>query len=344
MDESHPQTGPQFKKVLGPIDLTVIGVAGSVGAGIFAFSGVAAARYAGPAVVLSYALAGFCALFFCASYAEMAAMIPNSAGACTFATAAFGRFVGWLIGWSLIAEYIFATSAVSIAWSAYFTDLLHHFNVNIPLQYSSSPIDYDESSNVLYTGAWLNLPAIIIVFLSAGVVMVGAREFSLLTTVILSIKVGTLLLFVLFGFSYIDTQNWNPFIPPEESFGHYGWTGVLRATSLTAFAFIGFDAVATAAKESVDPVKDMPLAMFTTIGICLVLYSSVSLVLTGLVHYTALASPDPLIVAATAAGPSFAWILPCIQVARAHGPAAQRECSSRAQRWELCQRTAERTA
>jgi APA family basic amino acid/polyamine antiporter len=316
-EETEDGKPPELKRVLGPIDLVVIGVAGSVGAGVFAFSGVAAARYAGPAVVLSYLFAGFCALFFCAPYAEMAAMIPNSAGACSFATVAFGRFLGWLVGWSLIAEYMFAASAVSIAWSAYFTGFFHQLQLDIPQVISTSPIDYDQSSNILFTGAWFNLPAVLLIFLCSGVVMVGAKEFSLLTAIILSVKVGTLILFVLFGCMFVNPHNWDPFIPPEASFGHFGWTGVLRASSLTTFAFIGFDAIATAAKESLDPVADMPVAMFSTIGICIVLYSSVSLVLTGLVSYTALAEPDPLIVAATAAGPGFSWIIPFIQVALA---------------------------
>ena len=310
-----PAVKPALKKVLGLFELTMIGVSGSIGAGVFVLSGVAASRYAGPAVTLSYFIAGICSTFFCVSYAEMASMIQASGGAYSYTMAAFGRFVGWLVGWSLVAEYTFTVAAVSTCWSSAVVDLVAMSGAQFPPLVASAPFSFSDHSEMAATGSLFNLPAVLLICTCSLVVMLGTRETSWATTTILLVKLLTLLLFVALGLPRARAENWTPFIPPAEGFGRFGWAGVLRASSLLFFAYIGFDAVTTAAKESLRPAQDLPRAMLASLAVCAFVYCTVAATMTGLLPYPRLAAPDPLAVAAEAAGPDLAWLAVAIRAA-----------------------------
>ena len=298
-----------LKRTLGALNLTLLGIGAIIGAGIFVLTGTAAAQYAGPAIVLSFVLAGLGCLFAGLCYAEFASMIPIAGSAYTYGYATLGELVAWIIGWDLILEYLFAASTVAVGWSGYFTSLLKQFGVNLPEALTTAPFSVQGTHTLVPTGAIINLPAMLLIGMLTTLLVVGIQESARLNNIIVFVKVAIVFLVIGFGFMYVTPSNWHPFIPPNTGeFGHFGLSGVVRGAAVIFFAYIGFDAVSTAAQEAKNPQRDLPIGILGSLAICTVLYILMALVLTGLASYTELNVPDPVYVAIAKAGPALAWL------------------------------------
>ena len=301
--QAEAKNDTRLKRALGPVNLTALGIGAIIGAGIFVLTGQAAAKYAGPAIVLSFVLAGMACAFAGLCYAEFSALIPVSGSAYTYAYATLGEFVAWIIGWDLILEYLFAASTVAVGWSGYVVSFLKEFGVVIPAQFTSAPYDHhapaDAGWNIwrlftegwVSTGATLNVPAMLIVGFVTFLLVLGIKESATFNNIIVAIKMTVILTFIAVGFAFINRHNWHPFIPPSLGPGEFGWGGIVRGAGVIFFAYIGFDAVSTAAQEAKKPQRDMPIGMLASLAICTVLYIIVSLVLTGVVNYQSLNVP-----------------------------------------------------
>jgi APA family basic amino acid/polyamine antiporter len=315
-----------LKRALGPVNLVALGIGAIIGAGIFVLTGQAAANYAGPAIVYSFILAGTACALAGLCYAEFSAMIPIAGSAYTYGYATLGELLAWIIGWDLILEYLFAASTVAVGWSGYVVSFLKDLGINIPPQFTSAPYVHtappDAGFNVwrLFTEGWsstgavLNVPAMLIVGLITILLIIGISESASFNNVIVIIKLTVVFLFIGFGLAYINRENWEPFVPPAAGPGKYGWDGILRGAGVIFFAYIGFDAVSTAAQETKNPQRDMPIGILGSLAICTVLYIAVALVLTGIVKYTQLNVPDPIAVGINAAGPGLAWLRPIVKI------------------------------
>jgi len=301
--ELHEQeaAGNELRRVLGPLQLTLLGIGGIIGTGIFVLTGTAAANHAGPALPLSFIIAGLGCTFAGLCYAEFAAMIPVTGSAYSYSYATLGEGVAWFIGWNLVLEYLFAVATVSVGWSGYAVSLLDQLHIHIPAALSNAPFgtpEGKESFEIVRTGAIINVPAILIVAAIGTICYIGIKQSASFNSVIVAIKVTVIVLFILFGVSYIDTANWHPFIPPNTGqTGVFGWSGVMAASGVIFFAYIGFDAISTAAQESKNPQRDMPIGILASLVICTVLYVIVSAVLTGMVHYRELDVAAPVALA-----------------------------------------------
>ncbi len=317
----------KLKRALGPVNLTALGIGAIIGAGIFVLTGHAAAQYAGPGIVYSFILSGLACAFAGLCYAEFASMIPLSGSAYTYGYATLGEFVAWIIGWSLILEYLFAAGTVAVGWSGYVVSLLKDMHIVIPAAFTSAPYDHTTAPGLHWydlwqlfaqgwtsTGAVLNVPAMLIVAVLTILLVLGIKESVNFNNAIVAIKLAVILTFLAVGVAYINKNNWHPFVPPNVGPGEFGWSGVVRAAGVIFFAYIGFDAVSTAAQESRNPQRDMPIALLASLGICTVLYITVSLVLTGIVNYTQLNVPAPIAVAVSSLGPSLHWLVYFIKI------------------------------
>jgi len=315
-----------LKRALGSINLVALGIGAIIGAGIFVLTGQAAANYAGPAIVYSFILAGTACALAGLCYAEFAAMIPIAGSAYTYGYATLGELLAWIIGWDLILEYLFAASTVAVGWSGYVVSFLRDLGINFPSEFTSAPYTHtappDAGLNVwrLFTEGWtstgavLNVPAMVIVAVITILLIIGISESATFNDFVVVIKLTVVLLFIGFGIGYIHKENWEPFIPPPAGTGKYGWDGIVRGAGVIFFAYIGFDAVSTAAQETKNPQRDMPIGILGSLAICTVLYITVALVLTGIVKYTQLNVPDPIAVGINAAGPGLAWLRPVVKI------------------------------
>jgi basic amino acid/polyamine antiporter, APA family len=288
-----------LKRSLGPVSLVLFGVGVIIGAGIFVLTGHAAARIAGPAITLSFLLAAVACAFAGLCYAEFASMIPVAGSAYTYAYATLGEFAAWIIGWDLILEYTVGAIAVAIGWSGYLVSFLGDLGIALPGALTAPPIAFDVGTRAwALTGAFVNLPAAAVVFFITAVLVLGIRESALLNSVIVVLKVTIIVAFIGAGAFFIKPALWHPFVPANQGvYGVYGWSGVLRGAGVIFFAYIGFDAVSTLAQETNDPKRNVPIGILGSLVICALLYVAVSLVLTGVVPYTALDTPAPLAVA-----------------------------------------------
>lgn len=269
----------QLKKTLGAFDLTMLGIGAIVGTGIFVLTGVAAAEHAGPALVLSFVLSGLACVFAALCYAEFASTVPVSGSAYTYSYTAFGELVAWMIGWDLILEYGVASAAVASGWSGYAQGLLAGFGIHLPVALTNA---FDASK-----GTIIDLPAVVIIFVITLLLMKGTRESARFNTLMVIIKVAVILLFLIVGIGYVKPENWSPFMP-------FGFAGVATGAATVFFAFIGFDAVSTAAEEVRNPQRDMPIGIITSLLVCTLLYIDVSLTLTGIVPYDMLNVKNPV--------------------------------------------------
>jgi len=344
-DSTDKENG--FKKTLSAVNLTTLGIGAIIGAGIFVLTGQAAAQYAGPAIVISFIISGMACAFAGLCYAEFAAMIPISGSAYTYAYSTLGELLAWIIGWDLILEYLFAASTVSVGWSGYMVSFLNDFGINIPAYLTAAtgtvlanipdigwkPITEQLTKELAGKGilintlpqvtALFNLPAMLIIAVITCLLIVGIKESANFNSIMVIVKVAVIILFIVIGFQFIKTVNWHPFIPDEvvDSAGksHFGWMGVLRASGVIFFAYIGFDAVSTAAQEAKNPQKHMPIGILGSLSISTILYILVALVLTGLVSYTSLNVADPIAVGVNAMGEGMFWLRPIIKIAAIAG-------------------------
>lgn len=285
-----------LKRTLSSSGLVALGVGAIIGAGLFSLTGIVAAENAGPAVTISFIIAAIACAFAGLCYAEFAAMIPVAGSAYTYSYATMGEFMAWIIGWDLVLEYALAAATVSASWAQYFNELLIIFNIHIPREFLFGP----------WEGGIVNLPAIIVVCLLSLVLMRGTRESSLINNILVVIKVAVVLIFIALGWSFIDPANHTPYIPTnvgeemlksgqiglldffrEGYFGQFGVSGILRGAGVLFFAFIGFDAVSTAAQEAKNPQKGMPIGIIGSLVVCVILYVLFGHVMTGLEHYLA---------------------------------------------------------
>jgi APA family basic amino acid/polyamine antiporter len=293
-----------LKRTLTATDLVLLGIGAIIGTGIFVLTGRAAAAHAGPAVVLSFVAAGIASAFAGLCYAEMASMIPIAGSAYTYSYATMGELVAWIIGWDLILEYAVGAATVSVGWSGYVVAFLRDFaHVNLPEALTSAPFNYDDVTNqFVLTGAVLNVPAVVITALATAILVVGIKESARFNGVIVYVKVVVVLLFIAFGARFVQSHNLHPFIPANEGPGRFGFSGIMRGASVVFFAYIGFDAVSTAAQETRNPQRDLPIGILGSLAICTVLYIATSLVLTGVVPFSQLSVPHPVAFAAKATG------------------------------------------
>lgn len=306
-----------LRRTLGLTQLVVLGVGAVIGAGIFVITGQAAAEHAGPALTLSFVLAGLAAALAALSYAEFAAMLPVSGSAYVYAYATFGELLAWFIGWNVVAEYLLAVSSVAVGWSGYAVGLLKSMGIHVPGVLADAPVSFKDG-HLQWTGAWLNLPALLIVAALTLLLYRGTRQSTWFASVVVVLKVLVVLLFVLFGVQYIDPSLWHPFVPANQGGDHYGWSGVFRAATSVFFAYIGFDAVATAAQETRNPQFNVPAGILISLTICTVLYIIVAAVLTGLVPYAQLGTAEP-VATALAAHPALGWLKVVTQIGAVAG-------------------------
>ncbi len=294
-----------LKRALGPLNLIALGIGAIIGAGIFVLTGQAAALHSGPAVPLSMILVGIACALAGLCYAEMASTVPVAGSAYTYSYATMGELVAWIIGWDLVLEYAAGAATVGVGWSGHFVSLLSLFGVHLPDQLTNAPTQWCTASQVgmmgcahsglNLTGAILNLPAVGIVILMSTILVIGIKESATVNNFIVALKVTIILLVVFVGVSHINTSNWHPFIAPNAGeWGTYGWSGVLRGAGLVFFAYIGFDAVSTAAQETRNPQKDLPIGILGSLAVCTLLYVIVSAVLVGMVPYSQLNLPAPM--------------------------------------------------
>ncbi len=340
MVEASEEGEHSLKRALGPVNLITLGIGAIIGAGIFVLTGSAAAMYAGPAIVLSFILAGSGCVFAGLCYSEFASLIPIAGSAYTYGYATLGEIFAWIIGWDLILEYAFGASTVASGWAGYFVSFLQDFGISIPPQFTATP--YSHMGNawvpnmlVQYHGRWellttlaptlrqngvdaatlpqvqgvFNIVAFLVICLITFILVVGIKESANFNSAIVIVKVSIVLVFIAIAAAFVmrhptvASTNWHPFIPPNEgSFGKYGWSGIARAAGVIFFAYIGFDAVSTAAQEAKNPQRDMPIGILGSLVICTILYIVVSGLLTGMVPYSALNVAAPVAVGIDATG------------------------------------------
>jgi APA family basic amino acid/polyamine antiporter len=324
-------TDHSLKRVLGPLNLTMLGIGAIIGTGIFVLTGTVAALNAGPAVVLSFALAGIASIFAALCYSEFASLVPMAGSAYTYGYATLGELIAWIIGWDLVLEYALGAVTVAIGWSGYVVSFLHDVGIDIPAVLSAArgtvlietADGWKAVSDALlqsisaggvdpntlpHLTALFNLPAVIIIALVTALLVVGIKESANFNNAIVFVKVAVVLLFIVFAAHAVNPANWHPFIPPQTVTdgvpvaGEFGWSGVFTGAAIVFFAYIGFDAVSTAAQEAKNPQKDMPIGIIGSLLICTVLYIIVSGIATGVMSYKELNVPDPIAVVADRAG------------------------------------------
>jgi basic amino acid/polyamine antiporter, APA family len=306
-----------LRRALGPLNLTTLGIGSIIGTGIFVLTGTAASQNAGPALVISMIIAGIACAFAGLCYAEFAAMIPVAGSAYTYAYATMGELMAWIIGWDLVLEYALSTATVAVGWSGYFLSLLGDAGIHLPAALSAAPGETVTMAGGTAGGVF-NLPAALIVLLVASLLVVGIKQSANANTVLVIIKSIVLVVFVLAGAAYVNRENLTPFIPPNAGkFGAFGWSGILRGAGVMFFAYIGFDAVSTAAQEAKNPQRDMPIGILASLAICTVIYIAVAIVLLGIVHYSKLNVADPLAVGIDATG--LTWFSPILKVSALFG-------------------------
>lgn len=300
--ESRGERGPHLERALGFWSLTAFGVGCTIGAGIFSLTGDVAAHQAGPAVSLAFMLASLACFFAGLCYAEFAALVPISGSAYSYAYVTLGELTAWIIGWSLVLEWLFSASLVAISWSGYAQAGLRDLGLAFPPLLSQAPFTVDARHHVIATGAWLDLPAVAVVLACTALLLAGTRTSAAVNTAIVLAKVLALIVLVAVGARYVQPANWRPFIPANGgSFGQFGWSGLARGAGILFFAYIGFDGVSTLAEEARNPQRTLPWSLFASLLVCTMLYVSVSLVITGLADYRSLAVADPLYYALSAA-------------------------------------------
>src|SRR5688572_14561380 len=318
MSEAHDTGSHTLRRTLGAGGLIALGIGAIIGAGLFSITGMAAANHAGPAITISFVVAALGCLFAGLCYAEFASMIPVAGSAYTYSYATMGEFIAWIIGWDLVLEYAVGAATVGISWSRYLVRFLEGFDVHLPVSLTLGPWD----------GGIINLPAVFIIVLMSLSLIKGTKESAFVNGFIVALKVSVVLIFIFLGWKYINNDNYNPYIPDNSgTFGEFGFSGIIRAAAIVFFAYIGFDAVSTAAQEAKNPKRDMPWGILGSLAICTILYILFAHVMTGVTSYTTFVGKDgiaPVAVAidhmgaADASGvvkPDYPWLNRAIVVA-----------------------------
>lgn len=308
VDTTAAPTTARLKRVLRAPALTAIGLGSMIGSGIFVLTGTVAANQTGPALTIALLIAAFGCGLTALCYSEFAAFLPVSGSAYSYAYATLGEAVAWFIGWNLLLEYLMSASAVAVGWSGYVVSVLNDVGIHLPTGLVSAPFGKLADGHLGLTGALVNVPAVLIVAVLAGVCYAGIRESAVANNIMVVIKVVIILIFVVAGLSYIDPQLWTPYIPPNTgTFGHFGWSGIFQGAAIIFFSYIGFDAASTAALEARNPQRDVPIGIIGALVISVVLYVAMAAVMTGMVHYTKLDVGAP-VAAALDAHPQLSWL------------------------------------
>ena len=300
--QNEALTDHSLKRALGALNLTMLGIGAIIGTGIFVLTGTVAAVNAGPAVVLSFVLAGIASIFAALCYSEFASLVPMAGSAYTYGYATLGEIFAWIIGWDLVLEYALGAVTVAIGWSGYVVSFLHDIGLDVPCALSGARGTVVKCADGTSMTAVFNLPAVVIIALVTTLLVIGIKESATTNNVIVFIKLAVVVLFIVFAAHAVNPANWHPFIPAAEGQGHFGWDGVVAGGGIVFFAYIGFDAVSTAAQEAKNPQKDMPIGIIGSLLICTLLYILVSGIATGVTPYKDLNVPDPIAVAADRAG------------------------------------------
>src|SRR5947208_4294403 len=301
--QTEALTDHSLKRSLGALNLTMLGIGAIIGTGIFVLTGTVAALNAGPAVVRSFTFAGIASIFAALCYSEFASLVPMAGSAYTYGYATLGELIAWIIGWDLVLEYALGAVTVAIGWSGYVVSFLHDIGINVPCAFSAARGTVVHCVDGSTATAIFNLPAVIIIAIVTFLLVIGIKESATVNNVIVFVKVAVVLLFIIGAAHAVNPANWHPFIPPSTGVrGEFGWSGVMTGAGIVFFAYIGFDAVSTAAQEAKNPQKDMPIGIIGSLLICTALYILVSGIATGVISYKELNVPDPISVAADHAG------------------------------------------
>jgi APA family basic amino acid/polyamine antiporter len=283
LSESRETGTHTLKRSLGAGGLVALGIGAIIGAGLFSITGGAAANHAGPAITISFVVAALGCLFAGLCYAEFASMIPVAGSAYTYSYATMGEFIAWIIGLDLVLEYAVGAATVGISWSRYLVKFFDGFNIHLPPELVTGPWD----------GGVINLPAVFIIVLMSLLLIKGTRESATVNVFIVALKITVVLVFIFLGWKYINNANYHPYIPDNTGkFGDFGFSGIIRAAAIVFFAYIGFDAVSTAAQEAKNPKRDMPIGILGSLAICTILYILFAHVMTGVTSYTTFRGQD----------------------------------------------------
>jgi APA family basic amino acid/polyamine antiporter len=313
--EANQQGEGSLKRTLGPINLILIGVGLTLGAGLFSITGLAAANHSGPAVTLSFVIAALGCGFAALCYAEFASMIPVAGSAYTYSYATMGELFAWIIGWDLVLEYSVGCATVAISWSQYLTRFLGSLGIYLPPQLTLSPFETGKLADGTVVNGIVNIPAALVVVLMTAILIRGTKGSAIVNGIIVFLKVGVVLVFIALGWQYIDPANYHPYIPENTgTFGHFGWSGVLRGAGLVFFVFIGFDAVAASAQETKNPSRDLPIGIIGSLLVCTVLFGLFGHVMTGLANYKEFANSGAPVAIAIEKTP-YAWLSQAIILA-----------------------------
>jgi APA family basic amino acid/polyamine antiporter len=315
LKEASETGASTLKRTLSSFNLVTMGIGAIIGAGLFSLTGLAAANNAGPAVTISFIIGAIGCAFAGLCYAEFASMIPIAGSAYTYSYATMGEFTAWIIGWDLVLEYALGAATVSISWSQYLTKFLHYFNLEIPPQLTRSPWENITLVDGTVVHGYMNLPAVFIIVCLSLLLIRGTRESAFVNNLLVVLKVAVVLVFIAVGWGFINPANHTPYIPANTgTFGEFGWSGVLRGAGVVFFAFIGFDAVSTAAQEAKDPKRGMPIGIIGSLLVCTILYVLFSHVMTGVANYTEFKESAAPVAVAIAKTP-YAWLQESIIVA-----------------------------
>lgn len=313
--QTEAEHGHGLKRTLGPVNLVALGIGAIIGAGLFSLTGIAAAEHAGPAVTISFVIAAVCCAFAGLCYAEFSSMIPIAGSAYTYSYATMGELLAWIIGWDLVLEYAVGAATVGVSWSGYFVAFLHHWGVDLPTALIASPWQPVLMPDGSMVYGMINLPAVVIVFSLSLLLMKGTEESSFFNNIMVILKIAVVLVFITLGYSFINPTNFETFIPVNTgTFGEFGWSGIFQGAAVVFFAFIGFDAVSTAAQEAKDPQRTMPIGIIGSLLICTVLYVLFSYVMVGVVHYSEfenVAAPVAVVIAKL----PYEWLKPAVNLA-----------------------------
>ncbi len=311
--QAEAESDHSLKRSLGVVNLTALGIGAIIGTGIFVLTGTVAAQNAGPAVVLSFVLAGVASIFAALCYSEFASLVPMAGSAYTYGYATLGELVAWIIGWDLILEYALSATTVAIGWSGYVVSFLADIGIHVPAHFQAARGTVVTLADGTTTTAIFNLPAVIIIAIVTTLLVVGIRESANVNNVIVFIKLAVVLLFIALTIKAIDPRNWHPFIPANTGAReHFGYSGVVAGAGIVFFAYIGFDAVSTAAQEAKNPQRDMPIGIIGSLIVCTILYIVVAAIATGVLPYAQLDVPDPIAKVADAAG--LGWVSSLIKL------------------------------
>lgn len=304
----------RLNAVLSVWALTAIGLGATIGTGVFVLTGQVAATYSGPAITLSLLIAAFGSALAALCYAEFAAFLPVPGSAYSYTYATLGEALAWLIGWNLLLEYGMSAAAVAVSWSAYVVDLLKDAHIYLPAYLVNAPFAENKAGHLELTGAFINLPAVLIIALMTWLLYIGVRESAGANTFMVALKVAIIVIFIGAGIAFINPDNWHPYVPPNTGDrGHFGVSGVLRGAAIIFFSYVGFDTASTTALEARNPQRDLPRGILAALIISALLYVGMAAVITGMVPYTQLDVPAP-VAAALDAHPQLGWISALVKV------------------------------